>query len=51
MYDERTGDPESGIAPGTIFTDLPKEYSCALCEAPKEDFKKIEKGALGLQSV
>ena len=27
IYDPAVGDPDSGIAPGTAFEDLPSEYS------------------------
>ncbi len=48
IYDEAAGDTNNGIAPGTLFEQLPPEYSCALCEAEKSSFKKIEKTTLGL---
>lgn len=40
VYDEEYGDPEAGIAPGTSFADLPADYACNLCDAPKADFKE-----------
>ncbi|MDP4265157.1 MAG: rubredoxin [Bacteroidota bacterium] len=51
VYDEKYGDMESGILPGTKFKDLPETYSCALCEAPKNEFKPIDQQLLGLQTV
>jgi rubredoxin len=51
VYDENTGDPDNGIAPGISFEKLPVEYCCSLCEAPAADFIKIEKSSLGLQAV
>jgi rubredoxin len=51
IYDEVIGDPDNGIAAGTSFEKLPEGYNCSLCEAPVEDFAKIEKRELGLQSV
>ena len=33
-YDEETGDPDNGIAPGTKWED----YTCPLCGVGKEDF-------------
>ncbi|MBI1780419.1 MAG: rubredoxin [Sphingobacteriales bacterium] len=51
VYDETIGEPERNIATGTSFSALPDEYSCSLCESPKEEFVKIEKSKLGLQTV
>ena len=31
IYDPAVGDPDSGIAPGTAFEDLPDDWSCPLC--------------------
>lgn len=28
IYDPAVGDPDSGIAPGTAFEDLPDDWSC-----------------------
>jgi rubredoxin len=40
VYDPAEGDPEHGIAPGTAFEDLPKDWVCPLCGADKSDFEK-----------
>ena len=40
IYDERKGVPQKGIAPGTKFDDLPKDFKCALCGVTKDNFKK-----------
>ncbi|HNW04124.1 MAG TPA: rubredoxin [Oscillospiraceae bacterium] len=37
-YDEELGVPESEIAPGTKWEDLPEGWSCPMCGAPKEVF-------------
>lgn len=45
-YHPATGDPEQGIVANTSFEQLPNEYACPLCEAPKVDFisgKKTER--------
>ena len=42
IYDEAKGDPVNGIAPGTRFEDLPAEFICPLCGAPKEEFEVVE---------
>ena len=39
-YDEEYGLPESGIAAGTKFEDLPEDFTCELCGVGKEDFTK-----------
>ena len=41
-YDEELGDPEQGIAPGTLFEDLPEDFACPLCGAGKESFYEAE---------
>ncbi|MGY5872520.1 MAG: rubredoxin [Candidatus Thorarchaeota archaeon] len=42
VYDEEKGDPDSGIAAGTKFADLPDDWVCPMCGASKEDFELIE---------
>lgn len=42
IYDPREGDPESGIAPGTAFEDLPEAWSCPDCGAGKADFEAMD---------
>ena len=42
VYDERLGDPETGVAPGTLFNDLPEEWMCPECGATKEDYDLID---------
>ena len=39
-YDEAAGIPDEGIAPGTKFDDLPADWVCPICGAPKDQFKK-----------
>jgi len=40
VYDEAKGIPEKGIAPGTVWEELPAEWVCPLCGATKAEFKK-----------
>ena len=40
VYDPEKGDPESGIAPGTPFEELPEDWQCPVCGAGKEEFEK-----------
>lgn len=42
VYDESKGIPEAGIALGTKWEDLPDNWSCPLCGAPKSAFKAAE---------
>jgi rubredoxin len=42
IYDEETGDPENNVKPGTAFADLPDDWVCPECGAPKSEFKKVE---------
>ncbi len=39
IYDPEAGDPDSGIASGTAFDDLPKDWECPDCGVSKEDFE------------
>ena len=39
IYNEATGDPISGVAPGTRFDDLQDKWSCSVCGAPRERFE------------
>jgi rubredoxin len=40
VYDPAKGDPDSGVAAGTKFEDLPADWSCPICGAQKSDFEK-----------
>jgi len=42
VYDPEKGDPESGIAPGTPFEQLPEDWVCPVCGAAKDEFEKGE---------
>jgi rubredoxin len=39
IYDPALGDPESGIAAGTAFEDLPDDWVCPVCGADKDQFE------------
>jgi len=39
IYDEEKGDPDSGLAPGTRFEDIPDDWECPLCGVMKNDFE------------
>ncbi len=40
VYDEAKGIPESGIAPGTRWEELPDDWVCPLCGATKAEFSE-----------
>jgi len=42
IYDPEIGDPENGIAPGTKFEDIPDDWVCPQCGAPKDQFEKLK---------
>lgn len=41
IYDPVKGDPDNGIAAGTSFAQLPEDWVCPECGAPKDQFEKI----------
>jgi rubredoxin len=41
IYDPAVGDPTQGIAPGTPFEELPDDWVCPECGAPKDMFEEI----------
>lgn len=41
IYDPETGDPDSGIEPGTAFEDIADDWSCPKCGATKSQFEPM----------
>ncbi len=41
IYDPALGDPDSGIASGTLFEDLPDDWVCPICGADKSNFEEV----------
>ncbi|KKL48870.1 hypothetical protein LCGC14_2321160, partial [marine sediment metagenome] len=41
VYDPVKGDPDSGIAPGTPYQEIPSDWHCPVCGAEKSQFSKI----------
>lgn len=39
VYDEAAGDPDSGVAPGTKWEDVPEDYVCPMCGVGKDMFE------------
>ena len=35
------GDPDSGVAPGTAFSNLPSDWHCPDCGAARADFEPV----------
>jgi rubredoxin len=38
VYDPAVGDDSRGIAPGTPFAELPDDWCCPGCDAPRHKF-------------
>lgn len=39
VYDPEIGDPDSGVAPGTSWEDVPEDWVCPLCAVGKDQFE------------
>ena len=42
IYDPAKGDPDSGVAPGTSFADIPDDWVCPLCGVGKDMFIPVK---------
>ncbi len=42
IYNPQIGDPDSGIAPGTAFQDIPADWVCPICFVGKDEFEPIK---------
>jgi rubredoxin len=42
IYDPTVGDSDNGVAAGTAFADIPEDWVCPLCGAPKSDFSPLD---------
>ncbi len=40
VYDPAIGDPDSGIAPGTAFAEIPQDWVCPVCGVGKDQFSE-----------
>lgn len=40
VYDPENGEPDSGVAPGTKWEDVPEDFVCPLCGVGKDQFEK-----------
>jgi rubredoxin len=41
-YNQAEGDPDSGVAPGTDWNDIPADWNCPICGAAKSNFDMVE---------
>ncbi len=39
IYDEAEGDPDSDIAPGTLWENIPDDWRCPKCGVEKSEFE------------
>lgn len=42
IYDPAEGVPKSGVEAGTPFEDLPEDWVCPECGAPKSKFEPVD---------
>ncbi len=42
VYDPAEGDPDSNIAPGTSFENIPDDWICPVCGVEKSLFEPVE---------
>ena len=42
IYDPALGDPDNGVQPRRKFEDVPEEWVCPVCGAPKSDFEPTD---------
>jgi len=51
IYDEKDGDPDGGLAPGTRYEDIPDDWACPLCGVSKLDFDPYDGPSIGPASA
>ena len=39
VYSEELGDPDNGVAAGTLWENVPEDYVCPLCGVGKDLFE------------
>jgi rubredoxin len=47
VYDPAEGDAVWQVAAGTAFVDLPEDWRCPNCDAPREKFMALDAEARG----
>lgn len=40
VYNEEQGDPDNGIAAGTLWENVPEDFVCPLCGVGKDMFEQ-----------
>jgi rubredoxin len=48
IYEPDQGDDKRDVPPGTVFIDVPQDWRCPVCGAPKSRFRSI--GGMGAPS-
>jgi rubredoxin len=41
VYDPAAGDPDNGVNPATAWENVPDDWRCPTCGAPKSDFSPL----------
>ena len=41
IYDEQEGNPENNVPEGTLWEDVPPDWKCPICNAPKSLFNPV----------
>jgi len=42
IYEDASGEPQAGVAPGTRWADVPEDFKCPDCEGGKPDFAALD---------
>jgi rubredoxin len=42
IYNEETGDSDSGLSPGTRWEEIPASWTCPDCGVTKDDFEELK---------
>ena len=42
VYDPALGDSDNGVAPGTVWEDVPEDWVCPICGLGKDAFYPAE---------
>ena len=42
VYAPALGDPDNGVAPGTVWEDVPEDWVCPICGLGKDAFYPAE---------
>ena len=40
VYEEEQGDPDNGVAPGTVWANVPEDWLCPICHVGKDQFEE-----------